>query len=380
MLFGAVMAYGTHPDWTQFEHGLQIIMLSRRLQWPLVTAALLLSIALIALVISGKRRAWWLIGLAPVLALFVHRFALRETLHVLDEPNFAAPDAAHFIADEDYVVGLTFGEQAYAYPFATLNSNPVVAHAHHDQRMLLMWAPFANRATAVSITRELKGRDLDVVCMPAGALLIFNRRIGQFVNGLTAKAIDDATPHGFRRPIPATKTTWKRWREAHPRTRVLAVAQRVRGPSAPLLPRPKMPLKDVGMPPATRVLLVAAAQPLALLAGEIGAEPMNLKAGDTPILLFRDGAGVVRAFDRHVESDLAPAFKRASDRRHKNAAFVDAYTETLWSIEGVALNGELKGRRLAPVPVEEDLHWGVMKYWYPQLALHRSVGATRPAE
>src|SRR5689334_11792725 len=99
------MAYGTHPDWAQFEYGLPVIMLARRLQWPLVALSLILCIALIALVIAGKRRAWWLIGLAPVLALFMHRFTKGPAVQfaVLDEPAFVAAAQASFVGDEDYV-------------------------------------------------------------------------------------------------------------------------------------------------------------------------------------------------------------------------------------------------------------------------------------
>src|SRR5215207_4031645 len=113
----AVMAYGTHPDWAQYEHGLSLIMLTRRLQWPLVALSLLLCIALIALVIAGKRRAWWLIGLAPVLALFAHRFTAGPAapFTVYDEPAFVAASEAGFLADDDFVVGLQFGDAAFAY-------------------------------------------------------------------------------------------------------------------------------------------------------------------------------------------------------------------------------------------------------------------------
>src|SRR5437867_9132972 len=68
------MAYGTGAGLAQYSHGLQIIMLTRRLQWPLISLSLALCVVLLVLVISGRRRAWWLIGLGPVLALFAHRF------------------------------------------------------------------------------------------------------------------------------------------------------------------------------------------------------------------------------------------------------------------------------------------------------------------
>ena len=104
-LSGGVVAYGTYPHtfdliffkffWMQFPHGLEIILWSRRLQWLLVSLSLIASILLIALAISGRRRAWWLIGLAPVLALFFHRFSNAPAdgrMIVVDNPRFVSVD------------------------------------------------------------------------------------------------------------------------------------------------------------------------------------------------------------------------------------------------------------------------------------------------
>jgi hypothetical protein len=70
-------------------------------------------------------------------------------------------------------------------------------------------------------------------------------------------------------------------------------------------------------------------------------------------------------------------FRTARGEGRKGAAFIDNYTETAWSLAGVAMDGEYKGRKLTPVPVEEGLTWGVMKYWYPKLELHHAT--TRPS-
>jgi hypothetical protein len=375
------MAYGTHADLAQFEHGLAVIMLARRLQWPLVAASLILCIALIALVISGKRRAWWLIGLAPVLALFVHRFTAGPAapFAVYDEPLFVTVAEANFLGDDDYVVGVHFEDEAYAYPFGTLFHHPLVTQADHDKRMLLMWSPLANRAMAVGIARDVHGRDLDIVSMPAGALLFYNRRIGQFINGLTARTSDGMQPDGFQASIPATKSTWKAWRAANPDTHVLAAPGGGigAGPRLPIVSRQKMPRIESDVPPDQPIALVATTQPAAIVPAEMNANPLNLNAGDTPVFVFRDPAGALRAFDRHVDIDLMPPFRTARGEGRKGAAFIDNYTETAWSVDGVAMDGDMKGKKLARVAVEEDLTWGVMKYWYPRLELHHP--ATQPS-
>src|SRR5690349_3075047 len=117
----ALVAYGVHPDWAQYESGLAIIILSRRLMWPMIAVSLILCIALLTLVISGRRRAWWLIGLAPVLALFVHRFStgVYGPGGVVDMPTFveATHPAAATVEVGDYVVGIVFRGRAYAFPY-----------------------------------------------------------------------------------------------------------------------------------------------------------------------------------------------------------------------------------------------------------------------
>ncbi|MBC8107464.1 MAG: DUF3179 domain-containing protein, partial [Anaerolineae bacterium] len=146
----AVVAYGVHPDLAQYSSGLMTIMIARRLMWPLISVSLILCIALIGLVITGKRRAWWLIGLAPVLALFVHRFQTDrvQSFAVIDNPSFADAADATFIADSDWVVGLTVGDTSFAYPYAALFRSPVVFQSEHERRIVLIWSPYANRVLA----------------------------------------------------------------------------------------------------------------------------------------------------------------------------------------------------------------------------------------
>ena len=92
VLAAGVVAYGASPFWAQYAHGIDAIVWTRRLEWPLVALSLILCLILLGLIVSGKRRAWWLIGLGPILALFVHRFVTDPAggLAILD--RIAAQD------------------------------------------------------------------------------------------------------------------------------------------------------------------------------------------------------------------------------------------------------------------------------------------------
>jgi hypothetical protein len=379
----AVVAYGTHPAWAQFRHGLAFILLSRRLQWPLVTLCLLLCLTLLGLIIGGKRRAWWLIALGPVLALFVHRFATDPTgqMFPLDNPSFASADAASFLRDEDYVVGLSFEGQAYAYPYGHLYANPVVVQAEHDKRMMLMWSAYANRAVATYITRDVRARDFDVVSVPANALLLYDTRVGTFVNGVTGLTTAGKKPRGFLSPIETRKMPWGRWRALHPESKVLEPGWATdRMPNVPLLPSRPMPKVADGWPADMAIVLVGAgASPAAVASEALGPAPVNLRADGVPAFVFRDPAsGSPRAFDRRLD-DLAPRFELNQSAGRKGA-FLDVDTDSGWDVNGAAVDprAETKGKRLARVPVEDGLYWGVMKHWYPDLELP-AAATTRPA-
>lgn len=380
LLAAAVVAFGTHPNWAEYGFGLDLIYTARRLQWPLVAICLALCVALITTVVAGRRTSWWLLALAPVLALFVYRFSTRSlnAFQILENPIFVRADEADFLQPDEHVVGLVFNDEAYAYPYRLLYTRPVVIQADHDQRMMLLWNAFANRAAAVRIQRDLKGRDLEIVSMPANALLLYNRRLGQFINGLTLRTRSGERPTGMGETIETHKMTWARWRQLHPQTRVMALLGSTRSdhPAGPVLPYYDLPpnISDA-LPPEAAVAVVLTDPPIAIPTDRVRNEPINLTAGTVPILVLRDKeTGQLRAFDRRVEEDLIPRFRLNTDPRRRNVALVDSDTTIGWSATGRAIDGnpERRGFQLTELPVEDNVYWGVMRYWFPNLLLHQS--------
>ncbi len=370
-LAGAVVAYGTDAGWGSIHHGLDLIIWSRRLQWPLVTLSLLLCVTLIALVIGGKKRAWWLIGLGPILALFVHRFASDRGRPpaVADEPTWVAaadrpsPDPA-LPADDDWVVGLTFNDVAYAYPFASLFRTPVVVQSDREKRLVLLWSAYANRALAFQASNGLRARDLEVVSSPANALLVYHSRTGRFINGVTGQTTDGKTPELFRAVIPTVKTTWKRWRLSHPATKVMPQPAAVpnapfRPPTQPIMPVYRMPdeapseyvsddasrsATGPSAPPITdiRVTLIGSAQPAAVPSAEIGVAPANLAADGGPCVVVRaNPLDYPQAFDARSVQATFPRFVSLGREgtKHPEALLREMETGTLWSARALRLPG-----------------------------------------
>ena len=382
VLSAGIVAYGTNAIWAQYAHGLDVIVWSERLQWPLIALSLILCLVLLALIASGKRRAWWLIGLGPVLALFVHRFITNPQggLGVLENPTFVPTSEASFLADDDYVVGVQFGENTYAYPYQSLFSYPIVIQNDRDKRMLLLWSAFANRAVAQTVAHDMRARNLEPVSMPANALLVYDRAYGQFINGLTGRLINGQKPIGFDEPLLVSTGPWKQWRDANPLGSVMRPPPMLKSTPAPTTPiQPVYP-----MPPAildysaqSRIVLVGTTQPTALKAEQITNEPLRITVDGGPAFVFRESPDApVRAYSCFLRKQgLFPTFHLDREHKFKNSMFIDSDTGSSWSAAGQYVGGlkefrkELQGTRLTPMPVQDHLYWGVMKFWYPDLQL-----------
>ena len=368
----AVLAYGTRASLARFDAGVDVIVAVRRIQWLLVAVSLITSLSLVTMVIANRLAPWWLVALAPVLVLLTLRFGRQPTAALLeiDVNQFAFADHPAAPRDDEPVVGVHFNGYAYAFPHRALGARPIVAVTDYSKRMLLMWSPDAGRAIAVNVTRDLRPRALEVVSRPAGALLVNDRRYGQFISSMTGKLLNGGTPIGFAAPIPLTKTTWGAWRTTHPDTGVLlldAEPDEHRPPDA-------WPARVTGVaPPDLPVVVIATMPPLALPESIVSNQPLNLAGGHVRVLLVRDPkTGTPRAFERRVSEDLFPTFSwRRELSHHPHAPLLDSDSQSLWSLDGEAVEGPLKGERLQPIPVEAGLRWGPMKYWHPELQIVR---------
>ena len=85
---------------------------------------------------------------------------------------------------------------------------------------------------------------------------------------------------------------------------------------------------------------------------------INDEINNKPIALFSSFPFMVRAFDPVVDGQVLQ-FKY----NPQNNTFVDIHTGSEWNFEGVAINGELKGKELIRLPYDEG-------FWFEWVAFH----------
>lgn len=354
ILSAAAVGWGCDSRLAEWMGGIGVTRVMFRLQWVMVLLVVSSALSLVGLVVTGRRRGWWLIGLAPVLAIFAWRFGISpEHPGVVDEQAaFVPAGQVNWFDDNDAVLGVFSGDQPYAYPLAAMQRTPVVVSTERDRRLVVCWSEGAGIAAGFCVDRLVRGRDLQVVSSPHGVLLICNRRLGEFFDGLTLRSAGGSPIQGWMGRLTVELTTWGQWRAAHPETLLLQLAD-VPQPTPP-------PPPPVGDEP--RLIYIASDEPILIPADELGTDPANVGEGHSTALLLRDG-GQIRAFDRRVQEDLFPRFSRNSDRSRKGVELVDSDTGSGWTATGACVEGPLKGSRLRRLVVVEHVSASAARFW-----------------
>ncbi|MBC7783892.1 MAG: DUF3179 domain-containing protein [Burkholderiales bacterium] len=369
------LAYGTSPPVADWVTGLSTITLTRRLQWILMIAAIGPCLALVVRVAMGLNRAWWLLGLSLVVGLLFVRFSpeTMKPVRVLEGPSLLTVEEAGLATDVEFVVGVVWGDSAYAFPYRSLLRTPIVQITDFDRRLLLIHSPYANSATALEVGREIRAVDLEFVGSPGNSTLVYNRKYGQFIVGITGLTDDGKTPIGVRGQVATERMSFADWRQLHPKSRLMLPSkQDAAWPGVAAHPQFAPKLTESSLPAETQIILIHTHPRAAMLMTTDFAEPVHVKAGAMPLVLWRAN-GRLKAFDRKIDHDLFLTFRHRMDKS-RQLKLMDNQTGSTWSYAGICTVGQLAGKRLTTVRLEEGVYWGVSREWFPDTQLIRTNG------
>jgi len=308
----------------------------------------------------------------------------RDAIPALSQPMLLAadhPEIQRFLSPEDRLVGLIFGDAAYAVP--------------HN---VLWYHEIAN------VTLDTPGGTVDIAatyCPLTGSALVFDRSPvdgAEFgVSGLLYKSnlimYDRRTEtslwpqmlsearcgpaSGTILPrMAATEMTWAGWRTLYPHTRVLGGID-VDGPYD-VYPYGNyeqeaefdwpMPYIDPRIPQKERVLGVRAADGDAMVFpfrnldddGAWSAIPFTLGGAQAPAVVFWD------AERRSAMAFWTRPAGQTMTFRALDDGIEDVETGSRWTVDGLAVSGPLEGSRLDPVSEAFVAFWGAWYAFFPQ--------------
>lgn len=325
---------------------------------------------------SSTAWSWAAIATSGVLAVL---FWSGYVPFVMTPPSrqqiLSVAGADQTLAPHDVVLGVVCGTQVRAYPRATIARPHYFVDTLADTPLMISYCILCN--SALAFKAELDGRRLQLKCVTAynNNIIYHEPATGNFIQQIDGTVFEGPDAGKALDTYPVTLSLWSDWKQRYPQTTLFhAPAVRWRDrlvarmletliPIAKLSKRSKPWHRirghlDRRLPAMSLVIGVESA-------GEACAYPVDAVrlrrvlddvVGATPITLFHDAA-----------HDLSAVFLRQVDARTLNfvpaqgaggrVVACDRETGTLWAADGMALQGPLRGRALAPVPHVNKLFW-----------------------
>jgi len=290
----------------------------------------------------------------------------------IDGPKFTSvKEADKILENSDLVVGLNVNGDIRAYPLQILVWHEIVNDNVGGVPVAVTYCPLCFTNQIFNRTLE----DGNVVEFGTSGklynsnLVMYDRTSDSlWSQGLAQGIVGKYAGVNLHR-IPFDVANWKEWKELYPESKVLS---RDTGSNRPY-----------GVDPYgdyytnSEVLFPISNQDdrLGLKEIVIGLENngqykayklqdvedkkiINDEVKNKPIALFSSFPFMVRAFDPVVD-DQALQYKY----NPQNNTFVDLQTASEWNFEGIAINGELKGKELIRLPYDEG-------FWFEWVAFH----------
>ena len=320
-------------------------------------------------------------------------FALApDSIRALDRPCHETPaEAAALLPDSSLVIGVERRGEARAYPVDLLALHEVVNDVVGGDPVAVSWCPLC--ATALGFERRVEGRTLTFGVsgfLYKANLVMFDRETGSLWSQLLGGAVTGRMRGRELRRIALIQTTWAKWRQAHPDTRVLSVRRDPFGErfTSPGGNSTGLGIEETNVPfgaysskvPVYFPRVVRGVQEATLVLGISLAA--RHKAWPLPELnrvgLVQDElAGVPVAIVAEPDANAAYAYSRRLDDRVldlelQGRQLVDTETRLRFSVlTGRAVSGPLEGETLARIPATTS-YWFAWRRAYPRTAVWRA--------
>jgi len=313
--------------------------------------------------------------------------SLRDAIPPIYEPRFTTTaETDKWLGGSDIVLGYSDGDEAFAYPVKILNFHEMVSHEVNGRDILASYCPLCR--SGIVYDRRLPETHVPLVLGNTSALyesdmVMFDHQTGSFWNQVSGEAIVGPLT-GQRLPIlPAQMTTWENWKELHPDTLALSedtgFGRNYRsdpfagyGESLNAGGRFFFPVSDAGrdprLDPGEIVLGLAVedtrrAYPLGLLGDAIVHDTL----GQTDVVVFSRAAGPSGAVYLPEYDGRELAFALQGDQ------IQDQETGSTWNLAGQAIDGELSGAQLEPLPARST-------YWFSLVANYPDIEVFAPSD
>jgi len=292
----------------------------------------------------------------------------KDGIPSIDDPKFVSASDEEFVSDSDIVIGLEINGDVKAYPLFIMVWHEIVNDSVGGTPVSITYCPLC-------YTNQVFERILDGKVVEFGTsgklynsnLVMYDRLTGSYWSQALGEAITGELTGQKLKIIPFDVISWGDWKKIHPDTLVLTTETGH--------------IRAYGVDPYgnyytdSRILFPVEHQDDRMHQKEIILgfhEDSTYKAykqddvedeniindfiSNTPIMLVSEHEGNTRAFERVVNGETL-------EFEYVDGKIIDMNTDSVWSYEGVAISGEMKGTELKRVPFNPG-------FWFEWIAFH----------
>lgn len=297
----------------------------------------------------------------------------------IDDPKFiSVQEVGKFLEDSDFVLGLNINGDIRAYPLQILVWHEIVNDNVGGIPVAVTYCPLC-------FTNQVFNRSLDdgqevVEFGTSGKLynsnlVMYDRTSKSLWSQAMAEGIVGKYAGTKLERVPFDVAYWKEWKQLYPESKILS---RNTGSNRPYGVDPYgdyytnsdvlFPVSNKDNRLGLKEIVIGfenKGQYKAYKLQEIeNKKVINDQVNGKPIALFSLHPFMVRAYDRIVEDgELTLEFENDAD----NNRIIDKQTGSEWNFEGMAINGQMKGKQLTRLPYDEG-------FWFEWIAFHPKTG------
>ncbi len=289
----------------------------------------------------------------------------------IDNPKFlSVVDGSKFLKDSDLVVGLTINGEIRAYPLLILVWHEIVNDNVGGVPVAVTYCPLC--FTAQVFNRTIDGHTVEFGTsgkLYNNNLVMYDKLSGSLWSQALGEGIVGTHAGESLKRIPFDLAYWKDWKQLYPNSMVLSTNT---GFTRPYGADPYgdyytsdqlfFPISNVDKRLGLKEMiggLNSEGQYKAYILHQIEINKViNDKVGNESIVLFSLYPRMVRAYSPIIDNQILNFQYDATSNK-----IFDKQTGSEWNLDGLAINGQLKGKQLNRLPFDEG-------FWFSWAAFH----------
>ncbi|GER07910.1 hypothetical protein GCM10007972_16210 [Iodidimonas muriae] len=327
-------------------------------------------------------------GFMAAMALYVGILVFGFFMHTklmfrpVRKPIFiSAQEALKRFGGDEEVVGVIDGAgKPWAFVARLARRPHIVYQPEGTHPFIMTHCILAHSSMAYALRDRFKQPDITITAALANNMVFYDKSNQCSVIQIQNRSLDGSLPLDT---LPTLAMRLETWAQLYPDSRVwmrniewrdifylkLLARADVIDPKSPVMVYPLQNEKDDRLSLKEMVLGIqvgksSKAYPLDICKAE---RLIHDELGGVSLLVLSDAvADYIQAYDRTVDGQTLD-FRLEGDGGHLQ----DSQTKSRWTRTGMCVDGDLKGKRLTPIPHYNKIFWYVWSDFHPGTAIHK---------